>query len=1199
MFRHSIRWLACFFIASLLIAGCAHPPKTQFYNNISTNTQHDTAISEQLSNTSNISSSLEEPSVLTDENGYFRFDGLRHSSHILRIDPLTIPGGDSLPTENLVLTLSPGANLTLAVKPDLALQASYHRDGSVLDGVLFNDSNGNRIQDADERGVAGVRVIDPDLYQYYVPFNDDDLQTSFADMVTTDCASNTPDTPSTSIESNISLTSSADNTIVYYDHWEDGYDPDPLAPGPTTEQITLNRGQVETWSNQINTPRSAAVFRYDGRDRITVVGQPVSAVRAAWLSQPGTLLAGAWEMSRVSDWGLNYYIPVGEDLGLGVNGNVLRDFDYVSASIMAAYDGTIVQIDANADGVFERTETLNAGQTTFIRGSVAGGVANIAIHSGAQVSASLPVQVQVRAGSCSAAYAGRSYTLVPEDNWSNDYWAPISSFVRTPGVCTVGYGQPQVNNSADVDIYIMNPHNTPLTVNYENADGAGTITIPPRTTSSYLQLLSQANAPLGRSNTQGVHLFASQSFWAVTVVDTTSLGNNGSDFDWSYSLIPSNQLSSRVVLSWAPGNAEADPTTAVNGSTVYVQATVDGTVIRVDLDGDGIADAFDIDGDGFATNTNAYGYDETTSANGITLNRGQTLRVSDPNDHDMTGAVISSQNNAFPIAVMYGEDACRAERALPYIDVGYTVLPLPVPEFSKSAQLVVDADGSGDMSPGDIIEYRVQAYNNDINTLVSPVISDTLPYTYSQFLIGSISSIPAPIQPFKYDDGSGAFTYEPKDPAGTPDPNIRRIQAQFPDLQPGDSIQLTMRVQLNDPFPLNISAITNHAWLHTNGSPPITTSITTPLNQVDLLVHKTDGLTYVNPPNQLTYTLTYTNAGPGIAYNTIMTDTLPPGAYNVTALNIPGVITSTVEPTQVIFQLGTLQPNQTGQATVSLTLPTSVRDPVINTVEIRTRSHEYNLTNNTSIDIDHLLPADLLISKDDGKLVVENGEQLTYTLIYTNAGPGIAYNTIITDTLPPGVLNVSTPTVPGVITPTIEPGRVILRLGTLLPNTSGRTTISLTLPPNLPVGVDIVNRVDITSNTPDPDPGNNTDTDVDRSRSTAAVVLSEFWAQRQTGYVELNWRTLAEFDNYGFRLYRSSTPNRADAVLLTEEIIPGQGRGRVGGATYQYIDTDPLEGASYYWLEDIDLNGKSTFHGPAQPRLQSAGTRILVPMVWN
>ncbi|HEX5688424.1 MAG TPA: DUF11 domain-containing protein, partial [Roseiflexaceae bacterium] len=665
-----------------------------------------------------------------------------------------------------------------------------------------------------------------------------------------------------------------------------------------------------------------------------------------------------------------------------------------------------------------------------------------------------------------------------------------------------------------------------MQVSYEQVGSAGQLTVPANSTISYLKALIQqlgiTAAALPRSNIQGVHLFSTQPFWAVTAVDTTSLGNNGADFDWSYSLIPANQLSARVVLSWAPGNANIPPTSgganAVNGSTVYVQAIADGTIVRADLNGDGTFDNFDINGDSDAADANAYTFNETTSAAGVTLNRGQMVRISDPNDNDMTGALISSQDNSHPLAVVYGEDACRANYALPFLDLGYTVLPLPIPEISKNSRLLIDADRSGDISPGDTLEYRVQVFNNGFGPIQQPVLLDTLPFTYTDFVVGSAISNPAPLAPgITYDNGSNTFTYLPTGPAGSTDPQIRSVKANYSLLPQGETIAITMHVKLDNQIPPNVLAITNQASMTSNNTPPVRTSVTSPINQVDLLIHKTDGRTVVTPLyDLLTYTVTYTNAGPGIANNVIITDTLPPTAFDVSAPALPNGTVPTIDlpNRRVVFRLGTMQPKQVGTATISLRLSDKTVPPVVNTADITTTTHETNLTNNHTVDVDETPPADVLVTKTDGEISVNRNQQLVYTLTYTNAGPGIAFNSVMTDTLPPTATNVSAQAVPGVVTPTLDlaNGRIIFQLGHLQPGFVGKATVTLTVGNNTPGGSNFVNTVNITTTSRDPNPNNNRHTDIDTVPGTSAVVLAELRAERRDGGVLVSWRTVAEQD---------------------------------------------------------------------------------------
>lgn len=111
-----------------------------------------------------------------------------------------------------------------------------------------------------------------------------------------------------------------------------------------------------------------------------------------------------------------------------------------------------------------------------------------------------------------------------------------------------------------------------------------------------------------------------------------------------------------------------------------------------------------------------------------------------------------------------------------------------------------------------------------------------------------------------------------------------------------------------------------------------------------------------------------------------------------------------------------------------------------------------------------------------------------------------------------------------------------------------------------------------------------------------AVTLERLEALRTAEGILVNWQTSDEIDNYGFNIYRSTTPDFREAVKLTPAPILGEGRGR-GGASYSFLDRNPPTGPVYYWLEDIDLAGKRTLHGPANARLQSIGDAIYLPIV--
>ncbi len=100
-----------------------------------------------------------------------------------------------------------------------------------------------------------------------------------------------------------------------------------------------------------------------------------------------------------------------------------------------------------------------------------------------------------------------------------------------------------------------------------------------------------------------------------------------------------------------------------------------------------------------------------------------------------------------------------------------------------------------------------------------------------------------------------------------------------------------------------------------------------------------------------------------------------------------------------------------------------------------------------------------------------------------------------------------------------------------------------------------------------------------------AVVLSRFEAWPVATGIHVQWETVEEIDNLGFNLYRSTTLE-GSKVKLNRALIPTKNPGSPVGAVYDWVDIFWLSrGRSYfYWLEDVDIYGHTTMHGPAKLR---------------
>jgi hypothetical protein len=105
-----------------------------------------------------------------------------------------------------------------------------------------------------------------------------------------------------------------------------------------------------------------------------------------------------------------------------------------------------------------------------------------------------------------------------------------------------------------------------------------------------------------------------------------------------------------------------------------------------------------------------------------------------------------------------------------------------------------------------------------------------------------------------------------------------------------------------------------------------------------------------------------------------------------------------------------------------------------------------------------------------------------------------------------------------------------------------------------------------------------------------AITLASFEAKAGNRKVTLIWETATEINNAGFNILRAESEN-GEYVQINKSLIPAQGTA-TQGSSYMFVDTEAANRMTYYYkLEDIDLNGSSTMHGPvnATPRLIFGG----------
>lgn len=86
--------------------------------------------------------------------------------------------------------------------------------------------------------------------------------------------------------------------------------------------------------------------------------------------------------------------------------------------------------------------------------------------------------------------------------------------------------------------------------------------------------------------------------------------------------------------------------------------------------------------------------------------------------------------------------------------------------------------------------------------------------------------------------------------------------------------------------------------------------------------------------------------------------------------------------------------------------------------------------------------------------------------------------------------------------------------------------------------------------------------------------------------VIVDWSTESEVNLAGFNLYRSDDP-QGPYLKVNDALIPAS-RDPVTGGSYAYTDTTVAAAVTYYYkLEDVELDGSSTMHGPIEAVAQA------------
>ncbi len=794
-----------------------------------------------------------------------------------------------------------------------------------------------------------------------------------------------------SMVSVVTLTATLDNQAVYYDHWEDGYEPNILSPvQSSTEVYLLSKGQVLSLRSDgsgggINAvvpvqPRDPNDIRYDGGDRVISLGGPVDIAHNMWpegLAQIG----GAWEMyARQALAGfLTYRIPVGVD-SYGAHGGdngSFAPFQYVELQVTAYDDGTWVIIDNGTNQVgieLSRGETYFSGFTNprnppnppepatsqgpgYVDETTA---PSIVIKENTLVSATKDVQVGILTGSDDC-YQTRFFNAIPLKAYGRDYVVPL----RGP-----------VSNNREANIYLFNPRATAVNVSVFDQVNNWNFAIPGASATSWID---ETGGPLRAGS--GARIVADDLIWGIVAYDYTRANR-----DWGFSLVPSRYLKEDYYISWSPTNSLYDPAQA--GSPIWVTPTRDGTTVQVDFDGDGTFDDASTDCD-IATEPGPY-----------TLNVGEVLRIYDPTDGDNAGTHLVADG---PVALAYGQDGDCSSNGNPYLDLGYTILPLTQdfldPILSVSG---VPSTTSVPISGGSVdVTITIAAGNYDA--------------------ISSVGAWLRMLDSVAYAPGSAWVTL-PGSPAVQTDPQISSsggfttlLWDMNADLDHGEQIVITLTLdwQASDPdgsYPFDVYAQGSYIGQTIDPRDAFT------VNKTFLDVSKQVDLATATAGDTLTYTITVqnTSSNPGdVVQGVVLNDPLHEGLYFVSADNGGSYSVAT---RSVSWNLGDIAAGTSMTVHCQAQVTTLPEGTSIEDVAIAYSSNLPQVDSNTVVtQVSYPL---LQLTKSANPVGVLQDELITYTLNIENQSLIDATNALVTDLIPgnttydPGSMTMDTGTGP-------------------------------------------------------------------------------------------------------------------------------------------------------------------------------------------
>ena len=356
----------------------------------------------------------------------------------------------------------------------------------------------------------------------------------------------------------------------------------------------------------------------------------------------------------------------------------------------------------------------------------------------------------------------------------------------------------------------------------------------------------------------------------------------------------------------------------------------------------------------------------------------------------------------------------------------------------------------------------------------------------------------------------------------------------------------------------------------------------------DCVITKTHVGNFVHGSTGDTYTITVSNASPSaaiVAGNTVtVVDTIPAGLTATAAAGtgwacvgpFPSTTTFTCTTNAALAPL-------TSYPAITVTVDVGLAaGPTVTNTAVVSGGGEVQTNNDTATDVTTIVGTNLTISKSGAPNPIRTAQTMVYTINVANTGPNDGGAATVTDSLP--IANVTfvsaTATFAGGAvgtTPCAFASPIVTCTYTAFP-VGGSSVITITVTTGAPATVSntatfkdtgVPAFIDTVSATA-----------VTTTTFPTSVNIKSFSAQRAGTGTVLNWQTGGEKHNLGFNVYREENGAR---VKVNPSLIAGsvlrmrETMAQHQGSSYAWPDAT---NGSAYWLEDVEINGAKTMHGP-------------------